>query len=235
MPLMLSFVALFFLSGDSWRLAGAISWWRLGAFVAVFALVYFGTLYRRAKRTVDQVLKHPIKVFDIPKKVRDDHPTIDRVFRTRIVGEKPGAPPGLLNLRVAAAILLTRRIVISGIIVSAALFLFGIILIGKQDTVALMNNPSPAVIGFTATFGIGKYQFFLSESLLKESLLLGALAAAYFVFANPEPDPGEKRDQDTLVVTFIRKIIALWACYQQLEVTGQSAQPAAGGTKQAAA
>lgn len=96
-----------------------------------------------------------------------------------------------------------------------------------------MDSPSPAVIGFTATFGFRHYQFFLSESLLKVSLSLGTIAAAYFVFANPDPALDPDGDKDTLVTTFIRKTIALWACYQHLTGAAQPARPAAEETVRA--
>jgi len=114
------------------------------------------------------------------------------------------------------------------------------ILVSKQDTLSLMNIPSPrvnnhspSVIGFTDTLGIRNYQFFLSESLLKVSLSLGTIAAAYFMFANPDPAPDPYRDKDTHVTTFIRKTIALWACYQHLARTAQPARSAAEETVRA--
>jgi hypothetical protein len=236
MALMLGFVALFFLSADSWRLLGAVPWWRLRTFVVVFALVYIRVLYRQAKRIVNDVVKQPIKADDVPSSVKKEHPLIGQALNDIVSLDTTGAgipKRSLFNLCAVAVILLARRIIISGIIVSTVLFMFGIILLGEQDTLGLMGGPSLAVIGFTATFGIRGYQFFLSESLLKVSLSLGAIAAAYFVFANPDPDPDPDRDRDTLVITFIRKAIALWACYQHLTEAVQPERPVAEGIERA--
>ena len=164
----------------------------------VFALVYIFVLYRQAKRVVNDVLKQSIKTDDVPKKDKDKHKQIGPTL-VKIDGMRPEIPKrALFNLHAVAVILLARRIIISAIIVSGVLFMFGIILIGKQDTLSLVDGSSPAVIGFTATFGFRNYQFFLSESLLKVSLSLGTIAAAYFVFANPDPALDPAQDKDTL-------------------------------------
>ena len=231
MALMLSFVALFFLSEDSWRLTGSIPWWRLRTFVVVFALVYICVLYRQAKRVIDGVLEQPIEIDDVPNSIREKYPLIKQTLIN--IDSKRPPKRALVNLRMVAVALLARRIIISAIIVSAILFAFGIILLSRQDTLGLMDSPSPAVIGYTATFGFRNYQFFLSESLLKVSLSLGTIAAAYFVFANPDPALDPDRDRDTLVTTFIRKTIALWACYQHLAGAAQSARPTAEETERA--
>jgi hypothetical protein len=113
--------------------------------------------------------------------------------------------------------------VIGGVAVAAALFALGLILVGEAGTASLLNGHASALTGATGSFGLGHYRFFWSEALAKVCLTLGALAAAYFLLANPTPD--RKQDQDTLVPAFIRKWAALWACYQSL--AGQRAVPAA--------
>jgi len=101
----------------------------------------------------------------------------------------------------------------------------GVIVIDQQGTFNLMDSHSSAVIGFTSAFGVGSYKFFLSESLLKVSLLLGLIAAAYFVFANPD----QEQSQDLQVPKFIRKIIVLRACYQSPAVLDGPQDPGAAG------
>lgn len=219
MALMLAFIGVYFLSADSWHLTGAIPWWRLRTFVVVFLLFSLAMLYRQAIHIINNILRSPIKADDLTDSIKD--PLVKKLLSNSAYW-KPQIPlRARINLGVVAAILLARRILISGIIVSAALFILGIILIGEQDTFVLMNSHSPAVIGFTANFGIGKYQFFVSESLLKVCLALGGIAAAFFVFATPDQD----KSQDTLVPIFIRKIIALWACYQLLTGTADPLFP----------
>jgi hypothetical protein len=209
MAVMLGFVLLAFFTADSWRAAGVIPWWRLITLIVVFSLFGFLVLYRQASRAVADVLKHPVSTDGVARSIKD--PLVKKMVETTPELVDPKIPPhALVNLRFISAILLARRIFISGIIVAAALFLLGIIIIGQQGTLDLMNQNSKSVtvLGFTDTFGMGSYQFFLSESLLKVSLLLGVIAAGYFVFANPVPD----KSQDEVVPKFIRKMIILWAC-----------------------
>jgi hypothetical protein len=182
---------------------------RLITLLVVFSLFGFMVLYRQASRAVGDVLKRPISTAGVAASVMD--PLVKKMVEATPELSDPKIPPhALVNLRFIVAILLARRIFISGIIVAAALFLLGIIIIGQQGTLDLMNlnNKSVTALGFTGTFGIGSYQLFLSESLLKVSLLLGVIAAGYFVFANPAPD----KSQDKVVPKFIRKMIILWAC-----------------------
>lgn len=212
MAVMLGFVALSFFTADFWHAAGAIPWWRLNTLIVVFSLLAYLVLYRQASLAVRDALKPPISTGKVADAVKD--PLVKKMVAD--VAELADAPqiprPALVNFRLIAAILLARRILISGIVVSVALFLLGVIVLGQQDTLTLMNTNSVTVLGFTYTFGIGHYQFFLSESLLKVSLLLGVIAGGYFVFANP--DPGQSHD--LLVPQFIRRMVVLWACYQDL-------------------
>jgi hypothetical protein len=218
LAVMLGFVALSFFSADSWHTAGTIPWWRLIILVAVFSLLAFPVLYRQASRAVKGELKPPISTVGMAGSVSDP---LVKAMVTDAADLRPTLEiprHALVNLRFIAALLLSRRILLGGIIVSAALFLLGIIVIGQQGTLNLMDTNSVAAIGFTKTFGIGSYQFFLSEPLLKVSLLLGVIAAAYFVFANPDPDDCI----DLVIPKFIRKMIAMWACYVFLtEIPGQ--------------
>jgi hypothetical protein len=222
MAVMLGFVALSFFSADSWHVAGAIPWWRLVTLTVVFSLLAFLVLYRQAGKAIDDVLKAPISTTGTAK-----DPGLKKMLADGVVlAAHPHIPQrALVNLRFISAILFARRIFISGTIVSAALFALGIIVIDQQDTFNLMNSHSATVIGFTGTFGIGSYKFFLSESLLKVSLLLGLIAAAYFVFANPD----QEQSQDLQVPKFIRKIIVLWACYQSAATTLRTPEPDASG------
>jgi hypothetical protein len=212
MAVMLGFVALSFFTADFWRVAGAIPWWRLNTLIVVFSLLAYLVLYRQASRAVRDELKQPVSTEKVADAVRD--PLVKKmVAETPELADAPRIPRhALVNLRLIAAVLLARRILISGIVVSVALFLLGLIVLGQQDVLTLMNAKSVTALGFAHTFGIGHYQFFLSESLLKVSLLLGVIAAGYFVFANP--DPGQSHDLQ--VPQFIRRMIVLWVCYQDL-------------------
>jgi hypothetical protein len=209
MAVMLGFVALSFFSSDAWHVAGAIAWWRLVTLVIVLSLFAFPLLCRQAASTVKTVLQPPISTEDIARSVKDSLVS-EAMSDAAVLAKAAQIPPlATMNLCFIAAILLARRILLGGIIVSAALFLLGIIVISEQGTLSLMSNASAASVGFSKTFGFGSDQFFLSEPLLKVSLLLGVIAAGYFVFANP--DPGDSAD--LVVPKFIRKMIVLRACY----------------------
>jgi len=228
MALMLGFVALAFFTSDSWHIAGAIPWWRLITLAVVFTIFASVVFYHQASRIVGDVLESSINARDVTSRVKD--PLVKQMLKDPQIKEilaRVAELPGNLaiprrarwNLHCIVSALLARRIFISGIVVSAALFLIGIILIGQQDTLNLMNvTHSSAAMGFTQQFGIGRYQFFLSESLLKVSLLLGLIASAYFVFANPDPD----QSQDLQVLRFVRKIIVVWTCYQDPALAGSA-------------
>ena len=219
MPVMLSFVLLAFFAADSWRAAGEIPWWRLITLFVIFSLIGFLVLFRQACRVVWEISNTQISTHGMAKSVKD--PAVKEMVERWGKVSCPEIPlRALMNLRFIAAILLGRRIFLSGIVVAATLFLLGVIVIGQQGTLSLMslNSNSAAGIGFTDTFGIGSYQFFLSESLLKVSLLLGVIAAAYFVFANPDPD----QSQDTVVPKFISRMIVLWACERKLSKIANS-------------
>jgi hypothetical protein len=217
MAVMLGFVVLAFFTADSWRAAGAIDWWRLITLIVVISLVGFAVLYRKSFRAVSDLLKGPISTKGVAESDKDPQLVKDMVVKAGPELPKPEKIPrrAQVNLQFNAAILLALRILSSGIIVAAALFLLGMIIISHKSTLDLMSlkKDSNIVPGFHNTFAMGKYQYFWSESLLKVSLLLGAIAAAYFVFANPAPDKSENKDksEDRVVLEFIRKMIILWA------------------------
>jgi hypothetical protein len=212
--LMLSFVALSFLSGDTWRLAGELPWWRLATLAAVFLAAALIVLYRHAAHAIDEVLARPLETRAVAVSIRKLDPLVRDILSTE--PDWRPAPPGraLRNLRLVTAVLLARRVLIGGVAVAAALFTLGLIIIGEAGTSGLLNGHSAALTGATGSFGLGHYTFFWSEAMAKVCLTLGALAAAYFVLANPDPD--REQDQDTLVTAFIRKGVVLWACYQAL-------------------
>lgn len=222
--LMLGFVALLFLSGDTWRLAGELPWWRLAVLALVFLIAALIVLYRHAAHAIDVVLARPLKNKAMAESIRNLNPDVGKILASQPDGGRPG-PRGhaLRNLRLVTAILLARRIVIGGIAVAAALFTLGLILVGENGTIGLLGDHASAMTGATGSFGVGHYQFFWSEALAKVCLMLGALAAAYFVLANPTPD--RRQDEDMQVTTFIRKWVVLWVCYQVLtEARGVSAE-----------
>jgi hypothetical protein len=216
--LMLGFVALLFLSGDTWRLAGELPWWRLAALAVVFLAAALIVLYGHAARAIDAVLARPLETKAVAGSIRKLDPLVRETLSAEPDWRRP-APCGhaLRNLRLVTAMLLARRVVIGGIAVAAALFILGLILVGEAGTAGLLNGHAPAMTGATGSFGLGHYRFFWSEALAKVCLTLGALAAAYFLLANPTPD--RTQDQDTLVMAFIRKWVVLWACYQALAET----------------
>lgn len=209
---MFGFVLLSFFSADSWHAAGALPWQRFISLLAVFGLGALVVLYRQGSRVVREALRAPISTAGIARSVKD--PLVkQKIAEIDALPDTPQIPPhALANLRFIAAVLLGRRVLISGVIVAAAVFLLGVIVIGKQESLSLMNVSSAAGLGFTRSFGVGGYQFFLSETLLKVSLLLGLIAAGYFVFVSPDAD----KSQDLLVPTFVRRMIVLWVCYQRL-------------------
>jgi hypothetical protein len=213
--LMLGFVALLFLSGDTWRLAGELPWWRLAVLAAVFLLATLIVMYGHATRAIDAVLARPLKTKAVAGSIRKLDPLVREILTTEPDWRQPAlCGRALRNLRLVTAILFARRIVIGGVAVTAALFTLGLILVGEAGTAGLLNSHASAMTGATGSFGLGHYRFFWSEALAKVCLTLGALAAAYFVLANPTPD--RQQDQDTQVPAFIRKWVALWACYQAL-------------------
>jgi hypothetical protein len=227
MAVMLGFVALSFFSSDAWHVAGVIAWWRLATLVIVLSVLAFPLLCRQAVSTVSTVLEAPISTEDIARSIKD--PVVSELMGDPEVLANAARIPRLarMNLCFIAAILLARRILLGGLIVSAALLLLGMIVISEQSTSSLMNNASVASIGFSRSFGFGSDQFFLSEPLLKVSLLLGVIAAGYFVFANPDPDDSA----DLVVPKFIRKMIVLRGCYAFLsepaaELPGQPGERA---------
>ena len=209
MAVMLGFVALSFFSSDAWHVAGTIAWWRLVTLVVVLSALAFTVLCRQAAGIVKTLLHSPISTEEIKGSVND--PLVSDIVGDPAVLANAVQIPRIatMNLCFIAAILLARRILLGGIIVSAALVLLGVIVISEQSTLSLMNTASVAGIGFSKTFGFGSEQFFLSEPLLKVSLLLGVIAAGYFVFANPDPSDSA----DLVVPKFIRKMIVLRACY----------------------
>jgi len=231
MALMLGFVALAFFTADFWHNAGAMPWWRLITLTVVFTLFASVAFYQQALRIVGDTLKAGVNISDVISQEKDGlvkHILKNAQIRQILTREAdsplhPAIPwRARWNLRCVVAILLAGRIFISGIIVSAALFLTGIIVMDQQDTLNLLDAiHSPAVLGFTQQFGVGNYQFFLSEALLKVSLLLGLIASAYFVFANPDPE----KTQDLQVLRFVRKIIVLWTCYQDMAMTAGQPGP----------
>ncbi len=226
MAVMLGFVLLAFFAADSWRAAGEIPWWRLITLFVIFSLIGFLVLFRQACGVVRDISNKQISIDGVAGSVKD--PIVKKMVEGTRELPCPEIPRrALMNLRFIAAILLGRRIFLSGIVVAATLFLLGVIVIGQQGTLSLMNLNTNSVtgIGFTDTFGIGGYQFFLSESLLKVSLLLGVIAAAYFVFANPNPD----QSQDTVVPNFVNRMIVLWVCERDLsKIANSPSLPEAG-------
>ena len=219
LPVMLGFVLLAFFAADSWRAAGEIPWWRLITLFVIFSLIGFVVLFRQACGVVGAISNKQISTDGVAGSVKD--PIVRKMVEGTRELPRPDIPRrALINLRFIAAILLSRRIFLSGIVVAVALFLLGVIVIGQQGTLSLMNlnTNSVAGIGFTRSFGVGSYQFFWSESLLKVSLLLGVVAAAYFVFANPDPD----QSQDTVVPKFVNKMIVLWVCERNLSKIANS-------------
>ena len=219
LPVMLGFVLLAFFAADSWRAAGEIPWWRLITLFVIFSLIGFVVLFRQACGVVGAISNKQISTDGVAGSVKD--PIVRKMVEGTRELPRPDIPRrALINLRFIAAILLGCRIFLSGIVVAVALFLLGVIVIGQQGTLSLMNlnTNSVAGIGFTRSFGVGSYQFFWSESLLKVSLLLGVVAAAYFVFANPDPD----QSQDTVVPKFVNKMIVLWVCERNLSKIANS-------------
>ena len=195
-------------SSDAWQVAGSIAWWRLVTLIRCFVLAVPLLSSRPPaplKRCSNRRL--PPQTSPDPSRIRWSA----RRWATRKCWRRPPRSPGSPRSTSASSprSCLSRRILLGGIIVSAALFVLGIIVISEQGTLSLMNNASLASIGFSKTFGFGSDQFFLSEPLLKVSLLLGVIAAGYFVFANPDLDD----NADLVVPKFIRKMVALRACY----------------------
>jgi hypothetical protein len=112
--------------------------------VIVLSVLAFPLLCRQAASTVTTVLESPISTADIARSIKD--PLVSETMGDAKVLEKAAQIPRLamINLCFIAAILLARRILLGGIIVSAALFLLGIIVISQQRTLSLMNNASLA-------------------------------------------------------------------------------------------
>ena len=102
---------------------------------------------------------------------------------------------------------------------AAALFILGLILGRRPGTADLLNGHASALTGATGSFGLGHYRSSGPRPWPRLSLTLGALAAAYFLLANPT-GPAGPQDQDTLVPAFYRKWATLWACYQSLADEG---------------
>jgi hypothetical protein len=218
LAVMLGFVALFFFSSDAWRIVGDIRWWRLIALICLCSIISFPVLYRKAIPAVQAVDKERLDNPDqFVKAVQED-------FATDIVKEiVDTCPPrhaaqlsraALFNLRAVVAVLALGRILVSGLLLSFALFVISLIVINQGTTQSLMNGKSLAVAGWSKTLQLGGYQFFVSEALIKVALSVGGLAVAYFVVVvNTQPSQDQAAAEDAV---FLRKVLTLWSCYRTL-------------------
>ena len=213
LALMMSVVALAFLTADAWRVAAHIEWWRLITFVCLSSIVVLPLLYRHAVHAVRGIDQERLK--DPAAFTREES---DQVV-TKIASSLPLAdisPHGmaLFNLRATVTLLYARRILISGLIVSFALVLIGVLVINQTALLSLLNVKHLAEAGWSRSFLVGGHAFFLSEALLKVGLSLSGLAVVYFVVVTMSA--GRDETFTTAEAAFIRKALALWSCYGTL-------------------
>jgi hypothetical protein len=212
LALMLSFVTLYFLTGDAWRVLGRMDWWRLITFACVCATGVLALLYRHAGRAVR----------DTDHESRSDPAKFETAVARMFPGISAGPPDRQdlpqggkagLNLRSIVTLLFARRILVSGLLVFLALLFLGMVMIDQHAALSLMSAQSPAAAGWTATLGVGGHGFSVSEALVKVALSLGGLAAAYFVVITMTAEPGQARTTDE--TAFIQNVSALWSCYER--------------------
>ena len=79
---MLGFVALLFLSGDTWRLAGELPWWRLAVLAAVFLVAALIVMYRHAAHAIDAELARPLKTKALAGSIRKLDPLVREILTT---------------------------------------------------------------------------------------------------------------------------------------------------------
>lgn len=213
LPLMFTFLTLYFFTADAWHVFGGMDWWRLIAFVCVCIAVVFPLLYRHAGHTIS----------DTDRDSRDD-PAKFEMAALRMLPDVSSPLPNRLdlprsgqagrNLRSVVTILFARRILMGGLLVSFVLFALGMILIDHRETLSLLGAQSPTAAGWSRTPGFPGHGFFVSEALAKVALSLGGLAAAYFVLIVITTEPGLA--DATYETTFVQDISALWSLYKGL-------------------
>jgi hypothetical protein len=157
--------------------------------ISVISLASFPVLYRRAIPTIQAVERERINDPYVLVRAFGNSLAFKAIKEMAAANVPQRAPrlqgAALFNLRAVLGFLALGRTLVSGLLLSLAVFVIGLVLITRETTQSLMNSQSIGVPGWSKTLHVGGFQFFASEALAGLTPSVGTVGDAADTLAPP--------------------------------------------------